>query len=207
MTVPAYNCICDTNIWVNVCLGDIHETYIRKFSTIGVVDVVKNEILKWQRNSGRFQKIATFFLEYENKGLAILDAENIDPVTNKIIAQELSRWGFSDVDNSSKTIEDLGEFVSLLYAYHLEVPFIHTADGNFGETIKMNDLYNQYKGIEIITWNQVSSDLTENDSERLVLNQKVIQENEVMGNQRKKAMEDQVMNRKLIALRNRLSTR
>ena len=207
MTVPAYNCICDSNIWVNVCLGEIHETYIRKFSTIGVVEVVKNEILKWQDTPGRFQKISTFFLEYENNGLAILDGNNVDPVTKKIIDQELNRWGFKDIDNRSKTIDDLGEFVSLLYAYHLEVPYIHTDDGVFGEIIKTDDLYTQYKGIEIISWNQVSGDLTDNDSERMALNQKVIEENKVMGKQRKKVIEEQFMTRKLLDFQQRFSTR
>ncbi|ARJ38027.1 hypothetical protein SporoP8_03430 [Sporosarcina ureae] len=207
MTIPAYKCICDSNIWVNVCLGEVHEAYIKKFCTVGVVEVVKNEILKWKEDNGRFQKISTFFIDYENKGLAVLDGSSLDTITKKIIDQELIRWGFEDTDNRSKTINDLGEFVSLLYAYHLDIPYIHTEDGVFSDTIKIDDLYEQYRGIEIISWNQVSGDLTDNDSERMALNQKVIQENMVMGKKRQEAKQEKTLENKILELQRRFSNR
>lgn len=207
MTVPQFNCICDSNIWINVCLGEIHETYIKKYSTIGVVDVVKNEILKWERNEGRFKEIFNLFLQYENQGLTIINNSSVDLITQKIISQELIRFGYTDIDNRDKTIEDLGEFVSLLYAYHLEVPYIHTEDMNFHEDVQMNELYSQYKGIEMMTWNQVSRNITNSDSERLALNQRVTKENEVMGIQRKKTKEKQEMKEKLNALQKKYSKR
>lgn len=207
MTVPNFKCICDANIWVNVCLGDSHESYIERFSTIGVVDAVKNEILRWNIHEGRFRKIFTFFLEYENKGLSILDKNSIDVLTKRIIERDLIQWGFKDTDNSSKTIDDLGEYVSLLYAYHLEIPYIHTEDTTFMEGIEMDGLYSQYKGIEMITWNQVASDITDSESERLALNQKVILESKEMERQYKKIKGKRDLENKIMEFNERYSSR
>lgn len=207
MTVPSYKCICDTNIWVRVCLGKIHERYIENFSNIGIADVVKNEILKWKENEGRFQDISTLFCEYENRDLFVIDLEELDPILKKIIERELARWGFSDLDNKSKTINDLGEFVSLLYAYHLEVPYIHTHDMNFCETIQFDDLYAEYKGITMITWNELSEHITFDYTERMSLNKLVEAESKIMNSQFKQIKQEQLLDDKLNQLQQHFSYR
>src|SRR5690625_4265568 len=153
MTVPNYDCICDTNIWVNVCIGNVHDVYFERFKKIGIADAVKNEIVKWNRNEDEFKKICTLFCEYENKNLFIINLNDLDSVTKKIIENELKQAGFIDLDNSNKTIDDLGEFVSFLYAYHLEIPYMHSSDSNFSEEIQSSTILSKYKGIEIIMWN------------------------------------------------------
>ena len=190
MTVPIYKCICDTNIWVNVCLGKVHETYIKSFSNIGVADAVKNEIYKWRENENRFKDIYHLFSGYENREILIINLEDIDPLTQKVIVKELSEWGFNDLDNSEKTIQDLGEFVSLLYAYHLDIPLIHTHDTNFCNTIQMEELYKQYKGIQMITWYELSEQVTSNSSERLELTKLVESEASIMKQQRAKQIKE-----------------
>lgn len=205
MKVPKYKCICDTNIWVYVCLGEVHEQYVSKFSNIGVADVVKNEIIKWEKDEGKFQKIYTYFCEYEEKDILVIDRNAFDHRIKKIIEHELSFWGFDDLDNSKETIKNLGEFTSLLYAYHLDVPYIHTHDIQFCDTIKMDDLYEQYKNVKLITWNEISEEITDSHSEKLALTKKVESESKQMKNQNQKQKQNKIMEKKLEELMGKFS--
>lgn len=207
MSVPKYECICDTNIWVNVCIGDVHEKYLEKFSSIGIADAVKNEIVKWRNHKNEFKKISVLFHEYENKKLFIINKENLDPTTRKIIENELKQQGFTDLDNRIKTIKDLGEFVSLLYAYHLGIPYIHSNDANFSYEIHNGSLLSKYKGIEIIMWNEISETITDNDDDRIKLNRVVEEKSKVMANNFEKRKTEESMEYKLQQLANLYSKR
>lgn len=202
MTVPNYDCICDTNIWVNVCIGDVYDAYLDRFKVIGIADVVKNEIIKWDRNEDEFKKISTLFSENENKRLFIINLEDLDPITKKIIENDLKQAGFNDLDNTNKNIDDLGEFVSFLYAYHLEIPYMHSSDSNFSEEIRSGKLLSEYKGIEIIMWNDISETITNDHSERIKLNRSVEEKRKIMNQRFQKKKEEIDMERKLQQLKN-----
>ncbi|RDW20082.1 hypothetical protein CWR48_04990 [Oceanobacillus arenosus] len=205
MTVPKYDCICDTNIWVKVCIGAVHEVYLERFNVIGIADAVKNEIVKWDSNEDEFKKICSLFYEYENKNLFVINLIDLEPITRKIIENELKQEGFIDLDNSNKKIEDLGEFVSFLYAYHLEVPYMHSSDTNFSEEIQNGRVLSKYKGIEIVTWNEISETITDNHSERIKLNKMVEEKSKVMSRRNERRKEENDMDRKLQQLMDRFS--
>src|SRR5690606_27411567 len=57
--------ICDTNIWVNLCLGNILPEFFWTYDKIVVADVVENEIIKWKKGD-KFSFIATKFEDYKN---------------------------------------------------------------------------------------------------------------------------------------------
>ena len=61
--------ICDTDIWVNLCLGDIEDKLFSKHEKVSFVDVVKEEILNW--TSGKRSFIATKFNRASDNNIAI----------------------------------------------------------------------------------------------------------------------------------------
>lgn len=207
MTVPNYECICDTNIWVNLCLGDVHSVYFEKFNIVGIADAVKNEIIKWERHEGDSKRVFSLFHKYKDKNLFIINRNELDSRIKSIIEFDLRQEGFVDLDNSNKTIENLGEFVSFLYAYHLEVPFIHSDDTSFSHEIQSEEVFSRYKGIEIVTWNEIAETLTDNHDDRLRLNKIVQEKSTIMRKQFVKEKEERKLQHKINQLAKRFSKR
>lgn len=195
-----YNCICDSNIWVNVCLGDIHTNYVDSYKTVGIADAVHNELVKFGESEGRSQHIYLSYLDSLEKGLKKISIEDFTEAEQKIISNELIRQGFHEIDNTDKTIKNLGEYVSLIYAYFLEVPFIHTHDLKFCDEILMNEIYEQYKGIEIITWHDLSEKLASSFNAKMQLNKKIEKEQEYLKKEHTVAKKEKKLDLKIAAL-------
>ncbi len=195
-----YNCICDSNIWINVCLGDVHTNYVDAYKTIGIADAVHNEIVKFGESEGRSQQIYSSYIENIGKGVRKINIEDFSETEQKLISNELIRRGFIDRDNTSKIIKNLGEYVSLVYAYFLEVPFIHTHDLKFCDEILMSDIYEQYKGIEIITWHSLSEALVASFKDKMLLNKKIEQEQVQMKREYTSVKEEKKLDLKISAL-------
>lgn len=78
---------------------------------------------------------------------------------------EMILQGFNTYDNSRKTIKDIGEHATLLFAYFLELPYIHAEDSPFSDYVNENK--DKFSDIEIIGLSAVLSDLVSNDKERI----------------------------------------
>ena len=103
----------------------------------------------------------------KDTSLKVVYLEQLNSGHQILIKRQLTEYGFSELDNSRKTIKDLGEYLSLLYAYFLKIPFLQTEDVEFYGNININE---QFKGIEIMTWNNIAEQLMPNHSERIKLN-------------------------------------
>lgn len=196
--------ICDTNIWVNVCLIEKTNLFFKSFNSLYFADSVKNEISKWGRDDNKYNKIHSVFEENERlKSFEVIYLDQLDSVTKNIIEQQLREFGFSEWDNKNSVIKDLGEYISVLYAYHLEIPMLQTDDINFYESI---DMVNRFKDIEIMTWNDIASKLTTSDKERISLNKVVETEKQNMREQYNHAREEEIeMKKQLKKLTQRFS--
>lgn len=201
MTPSINRYICDTNIWVKVVLGDVVDVFVNSFPNLHFADAVENEINKWARNSDKYSSISSIFSDHKNKSLNVIYLENLASGEQKLIKRQLKEFGFSELDNSKKTIKNLGEYLSLVYAYFLEIPFLQTEDVEFYENV---DIKQQFKGIEIMTWNDISGKITGNDKDRIKLNSNIEAEQQRM-NQKKKDFNS--LDNRLEKLRKHFNTR
>ncbi|MFV0305073.1 MAG: hypothetical protein ACK5IC_06310 [Moheibacter sp.] len=193
--------ICDTNIWVKVVLGNVRSSFFHEFHDIFFADAVENEIIKWDRNTDSFSRIASNFIESKENNFNVIYLTELDPTIQSLIKKQLMQFGFPNLDNSQTTIKNLGEYLSIVYAYFLDIPFLQTEDLAFYAEI---DMQNSFKGIKIITWNEIAQKITKNDKERIRLNTLIENEQKRM-NANKKKNDD--LSAKLRALQNKFSSR
>lgn len=193
--------ICDTNIWVKVVIGDVVSSFFSTFESLHFADSVENEIKKWANNDDKYKKISTIFDENKENAINVIYLEKLDAVEQTLIRRQLSSFGFSNIDNSKKTLKNLGEYVSILYAYFLGIPFLQTDDVEFYGNI---DIEKQFSGIEIMTWNDIAGRITMNDMERIRLNSLIEKEQQRM-NQKKKDFNS--LDNRLEKLRKHFNTR
>lgn len=193
--------ICDTNIWVRVVLGKVFESFFQNYNSLCFADGVENEIKKWSVNKDKFGEISSSFENYKNSAFNVIYLADLEANEQKLIQRQLKQFGFVDLDNSTKTIKNLGEYLSIVYAYFLEIPFLQTEDVEFYECI---DLEKNFKGIEIITWNDIASKITKDDNERIRLNSLIEKEQQQMN---KKKIKANSMEEKLKRLQEKFNTR
>lgn len=181
---PQY--LCDTNIWVKVCLGDKTEEFLKKFSNTGFADVVENEIIKWKLNQDRFCKIAEKYEEHGELYFVVRLSEQDEWVRKSILKDFERYFGVSDIDNKSKNLMNLGEQGSLLYAYHLEIPYIQSDDSSFFQNTSIMENFDE---IEILSWSDVVEKITNGHDERIALTTSIENEQKVMSNKKVKRKE------------------
>lgn len=59
--------ICDMDIWVKLCLGDLLLWFFRKYEKIVFVDVVEGEIIVWLKEF-YFDYVVKEFMVYKKSG-------------------------------------------------------------------------------------------------------------------------------------------
>lgn len=179
LEAPQY--LCDTNIWVKICLGGKCEKFFEVYSGMSFADFVENEIIKWKANDTRFSKIGAYY-ESLSDSYNVIRLSDLSLVTRSLILKDFKRYfGVSEVDNTKQKIPNLGEQGSLLYAYHLGIPYIQSDDNEFFQNQKIREYF---EDIEVLTWSDVAEEITDNDTERIKLNKGIEQEQEIMNNKR-----------------------
>ncbi|MGW7932344.1 hypothetical protein ACWEWU_11855 [Staphylococcus xylosus] len=173
------NCICDANVWIDACHCDAEIDYLKKYAIVGFIEQVHNEIIKFKNNGDKFRYIFTKYADNENLW-RVLKASDLGKMEVQFIAQLRSK-GFGDIDNKTKSIDNLGEYASLYYAYHMKIPYIHTTDTQF-----LHDEKDKLPGIQMVTWNEINEALSSDDNHRIRRNKMVEQRKQEMRNARNK---------------------
>lgn len=176
--------ICDTNIWVKAVLGNVIDPFVETYNRLCFADGVENEIKKWSFNEGKYKNICTEFECRKENSFDVIYLEKLDILTQKVIKTQLKTYGFHKTDNSRETIKNLGEYLSLLYSYHLEIPFLQTDDVEFYGNFKITEAFS---GMSIVTWNDIVSKITSNHKERIRLNTLIEREQAKMSEEKMKA--------------------
>ena len=104
--------ICDTNIWVKICLGKLINNLFEKYPGTSFVDFVENEIVKWNSSDDKFQNIATEFSAFKSEKFHVIYFKDLDEITKSLIKRDLKEYfgvNIDLVDNKHKKIENLGE--------------------------------------------------------------------------------------------------
>lgn len=156
--------ICDTDIWVNLCLGNIEEELFKKYGKVNFVSVVKDEILKWK--FGKYKFIAERFCKKVEEGLAIvIEVDQLDEEDKLIIEKQLIedcgyQMGF---DTPKKERKNMGEYMSAIIAGHYEIPLMKSNDHLFREGERGKELY---PDLEVKNWNDTIKDLIKDFKKR-----------------------------------------
>jgi hypothetical protein len=177
--------ICDTNIWVNVCLGKILPEFFWKYDKILVADVVEKEISKWKRDD-KFSFVATKFDDYKMNGsiLVIEHDVHINEDDRPILEKMLYDIGF--VHGFQIAELNKGEFVSAIYADHFQIPFMKSDDKAFKEGGKGKD---EFPDLIVKDWHTVVNEVITDHGKRIKVNTIIEQERKRMDANHTKAKE------------------
>jgi len=175
--------ICDTDVWVKLCLGDILKELFSVHKKIVVSDVVESEILKW-RNNPLFSNIAAEFEKYKQSGyiLVIYHDLHIEDDDKRLLERTLFDLGFRSDFANKPPESDKGEFVSAIYANHFGIPFMKSDDHSFQEGGMGR---NEFPNLIIKNWNDTLRDLIKDDPQRIAITAKVEKESKQMNRQKK----------------------
>ncbi len=158
--------ICDTDIWVKICLGQICDKLFAYHKKIIVADVVQGEILKWDRTNSKFSFIAGNYKHYRKIGniLVINHSYDIYEEDRMILERQLYDLGFENDFNNKPPESNKGEFVSAIYADYFGIPFMKSDDGIFSIGEKGQS---SFPNLKIKNWNTTVHELIQNDIERI----------------------------------------
>lgn len=156
--------IFDTNIWVNICIGNVLDKYLKHYEKLYVCEQVENEVTKWGTSGERYTFISENFEKAKtDAGIEVLYLTDFDPLTQRIVKLQLQQYSFTAIDNSENIIPDLGEYASAVYAAQKEIINFHSDDKNFCQ--KCNE-QNLFEGLNILLLNEVLDTFLE-DRERI----------------------------------------
>lgn len=167
--------ICDADIWVNLCLGNLEEELFKKYKKIIFVDVVRDEILRWKY--GKYGFISRKFLEKVEQGSIILiEVEKLDSEDQLIIERQLIEdAGYSLGFKTPKTErKNMGEYVSAIVADYFGILFMKSDDHLFKDGGRGKVLYPE---LEVRGWNSTIIDLVPEVRKRSSILEKVKREN------------------------------
>ena len=126
--------ICDADVWVYACFGDVVDRLFEIHNKIVVADVVEGEILKWKSND-KFKYVANTYEYYKTRGriLVICHKEHIPLEHRKILEGMLTQFGFQNYFSNVPPEKDKGEYVSAIYADYFNISLFRTNDNLFAE--------------------------------------------------------------------------
>lgn len=126
--------ICDADVWVYACFGDVEDRLIEVNDKIIIADVVEREILRWRANE-RFSKVAIEYEKYKEQGkiLVISHEIHIPEEHRSILESMLTEFGFKNYFENVPPEKDKGEYVSAIYADYFGISFFRTNDHLFAE--------------------------------------------------------------------------
>jgi hypothetical protein len=187
--------ICDTDVWVNICIGKVAHQVFDKYDKLLFADTVEIEILKWHTDK-KFSFIATDFDTYkENGSIFVIDhLVHLTGEERQILQTTLYELGFSHGFHIAQ--KNKGEFASAVYADHFGCTFMATNDHAFQPGGKGAQ---DFSGLEIKNWNEVISDIGVADGERIKLNRHVESERKRMDKQHQESAQQRILDEKIKA--------
>lgn len=188
--------ICDTDIWINLCLGGLLNEVFKLHKKIIVADVVEGEILNWQK-SKKYRFIADEFQKYKSNGyiLVIVHDKHIPEPSRKILERMLYDLKFQNDFKNNPPEDNKGEFASAIYADYFQIPFMKSNDNAFQEGGKGREAF---PDLLVKNWNDTLRDLIKDDKKRISIVKKVKEEN--MRMKQSKNMDKHIQKNKNISM-------
>ncbi|WP_102399519.1 hypothetical protein [Haloimpatiens massiliensis] len=163
--------ICDTDIWVKLCLAGIENKVFKKYGKLIVADVVAQEISAWN-NESRFNYIYTRFKQKSMSGdIIVIHHQNIEPEEDRMILEmQLYQYKFKTGFKNIPKEKHKGEFVSAIYADYFNIPFLKSNDSTFkpGERGRK-----EFPDLKVKNWYDTTNELISEVREKIKLRAKV----------------------------------
>lgn len=207
MINPEPKYICDTDIWVKICIGNAILDFHKSYKKIYFSDIVENEILKWEKHDGRFNEIGKKFLELKKIGIIeVIYLNDQNEFIQQIIRNELGTYGYYDLDNKKNKIKNLGEYASAVYATQFEIECLQTDDNEFkdGGNGKVC-----FPDLIIKSLSDILSDIFEH-KQRISVMTLIEKESDIMNKHKQKYKEEQEKNdlfKKLSSMQKKVNSR
>jgi len=173
--------ICDTDIWVNICLGQICDILFSKYKKVIVADVVQGEILRWDKPNYKYSYIAERYNYYKQLGKIIVINHSVDILAEDriLLERQLEDLGFENDFNNRPPEDNKGEFVSAIYADYFKIPFMKSNDSEFydGGRGKVS-----FPHLEVKNWYATTEELIHDNIEKIKIRKFVERQNIEMNN-------------------------
>jgi len=168
--------ICDADIWVYACFGEVADRLFEIHTKIVFSDVVEKEILRWGSDKN-FNKVALEYKKYKAEGKILVILHNVHiPTEDRLILESmLTQFGFQNYFENSPPEKDKGEYVSAIYADYLGIKLFKTNDKLFAEEGRGRK---DFPYLIINNWYDTLRTLAPNDSAFISINKKMQQEQE-----------------------------
>lgn len=165
--------MCDTDIWVKLCLGGIENKVFDKYGKLIMADVVAQEISAWN-NGSRFSYIYTSFRNKSRNGdIIVIHHENIEPEEDRMILEmQLYDYNFKTGFKNIPKESDKGEFVSAIYADYFEIPFLKSDDKTFNDGQRGRK---EFPDLVVKNWKETTEELI-SDFKELIRVRKISEE-------------------------------
>ncbi|UXR38044.1 hypothetical protein MUA41_00835 [Staphylococcus simulans] len=176
--------IVDTDIWVSLVFSKYYKRLIKKLGHLTFSDVVAREIKRWDKNQSDAKEISTKFTEMlEKQKISIITFEEFSYYQQMSINHQLQEYNLQNVNISER---NKGEFVSLLYALHLDIKLFKTNDHKFAKAL---DEHTKTQ-IHIMHWEEILKEYSESFKERIYIEKLVNNKQEKMTKQKEKYQQD-----------------
>lgn len=194
--------ICDTDIWVYLCLGDLVGRVLNKYKRLVVADVVEKEILQWKGKDPKYEFIANDFINYkaEDYILVINHKTDINEEDRGILENTLSELSFMYGLEDNPHEKNKGEFVSAIYADHFGIPLMQTNDGVFQEG---GIGRRGFPDLDIQNWYHIVEEFSRNDNEKIQIRKKVEKAQQSMKERHGRIAEEESKKKMLQKLQNK----
>lgn len=198
--------ICDTDIWVNLCLGKITDELFAVHKKLVVADVVEGEISKW-KNRKEYSYIYEEFVKNKNQGriLVINHEEHIVEDDRKLLELQLYELGFKNDFLNKPPEHNKGEYVSAIYADYFGILLMKSNDGAFSENGQGRI---EFPDLEVRNWNFTVRDLVKSDKKRYRIINEVEKKNKEMNQEIKiknEVAKNESIEEKLLKLQKKFS--
>lgn len=196
--------ICDTDMWINICLAGFCDRVFEKYNKIIFADVVEQEILRWEIHEDKFKVIVDNFCARKKSGeiYVINHYIDFDESERLILETMLSNLNFKTGLMNDPKEDNKGEFVSAIYADHLNIPFMKTNDNIFNLGERGN---REFPDLKIKKWSELSEELSNDDNERMRVN-RLVDENRIIMNRRfDKIKDEEKKNSQLLRLQMKMN--
>jgi hypothetical protein len=197
--------ICDTDIWVNLCLGDLLPRLFGRYEKILFADVVEGEIMAWRKHN-EFAFIADeFAVHKERQNVFVIEHHvHIEQADRVVLEGVLYDLGFRYDFKNEPPEKNKGEFVSAIYADHFGIMCMKTNDNAFqsgGQGVV------EFPDLKIKNWYDVVEELVPDSREKIKLRTQVERESKRMTQQHEKLKEAKKKEDMLSKLAEKFNTR
>lgn len=165
--------ICDTNILIDLKLGDIFQQFLKSNIKVNVADKVKDEM---DNKFSKSQKYNFLLDVFQEENIQIIEESIFSEEQKRVMMANLVSYKIQNFIGKKARGKDVGEFASALYAVNLGIKKLYTNDKNFIRDYGKELIF---RNLEMVDLNCTLAEFLK-DAKRIRVNSKIEIENAKM---------------------------